>query len=135
MYSIKVSYIECDSFGSYDMSEEVGMNWKSLEKAQLALSFLHEHQEAYESNKNEKHKSPRDFFDVMSISNKPWFYKDASTSPCRFAWENILLVEMDNGEFTGISPFWLSFMGKFNAAIVIGTEKPEKESDDVRDYL
>jgi hypothetical protein len=135
LYSIEIDYTASDSFASWDRTEEVGMNWERLDKAQLALSWLHEHREAMIQYHNDsRSQSPKDFFDVNTIKDKPWFYPGLNGDLSRHDWEHTLLIERDDGEVAGIQVFWIGHFEKTHNVRLVVTKNPEKEAEDIRIY-
>jgi hypothetical protein len=134
MYSIEIDYHESDSFDAWDSTEEVGMNWASLEKAQLAMTHINEHIAAMKEQLHDDcRQSPQEFFDVETIRNKPWFYHGDNEN-YEFNWQHTVLVQRDNGETAGINNFWIGYFQKPYAVKVVTTKDESKECEDVRIY-
>ena len=117
-YTIQIYYTTGDSFGSETTTDTIGMVWKDLDKAKLALKYIQLH---YDIVSEYKYKPLGNIREALC---KPyWLYEDLDY------WERCLNVENDEGEVQTISCFWVGYFETLHGAKIIKEDGSCVDSD------
>lgn len=75
MYTIQVNYKTGNSFGSHEETDEIGLVFKDIAQAKLALKALQEHYKFYKEYDSKYNKTKEDLDEIIS-RQYTWFDYD-----------------------------------------------------------
>lgn len=109
MYTIEIDYETGSSFGSERRIEEVGWEWKDLNKAKESLRRIKEHHKACRTRK----------YDHRDTGPKErWSTK-------KEGWEYSVIIEDDDGNPAKIAAFWEGYFETLYSAEILIAEDPD----------
>ncbi len=103
-YEIEVTYQTGDTFGSEDVTERVGMEWNTLEKAQAALKRIEEHYRWYASQHQRR-----------------WVKREEVKRPEWHTFEHDFAMSLVNndGKETAFYPPWCGYFERLHGAKIV----------------
>lgn len=134
LYSINIDYTTGHSNHSERIFQEVGMNWKDIEKAKKSLWCIGDHHKAVKYYDDLRYEERDDF--ERSIASKPWYVGPIGSEYAPDGmWVHQVAVEKDDGSRFSISAFWHGHFETLHSAEVCIAAESEEKSDDMRIFF
>ncbi len=121
-YEILVNFSDGDSFGNWDSSEYLNLNWKNKEVARKNLQYIKEHHEMYKETEDVYRKGILE--EVREkYKNKPWYREKAGSDDTEsgrlFLIQHSLFLEDDNGNKVTQSAFWHGYFERLQSCEIV----------------
>lgn len=112
MYTIKIYYVDGDSYNMHDHEDELPVQWKDKVLARKALQCIKEHYQ-FILELEDSRSSYKDVFQKYSTKN--WYINDTILHMN----EQQLEVELDDGTLHKIHAFWRGWPARLEKAEII----------------
>lgn len=122
MYTIEIEYKTGDSFGSEELTEQVGYVWDKIEDAKLTLSYIKEHWKLYAALHDRNVPAVKVEKLLKAAKSRPWFYisNDPLDRGDAFGyWTRCIIVVDNSGGTTSIGAFWTGYFERLLSATVV----------------
>ena len=114
MFTIQVTYTTGNSFGSEEVTEEIGLVWKDIELAKNALQSIREQYFLADDNSSLNYKA----CDALALTFE-WARQLDNIGLYSTSWRHSIAVLMDDGTYRQLSTSWIGYFERLDKAKVV----------------